>query len=96
MYFMSCIYIYKYKNTQTRKDGKKFTRNVDGFTWQLHMEMKYATTVVVRVIFMGVILLVKLVWNMLLALVRKGKWIFFKFLCTNFYQHNVRLILHGL
>lgn len=63
MYFMSCIYIYiyKYKNTQTRKDGKKFTRNVDGFTWQLHMEMKYATTVVVRVIFMGVILLVKLV-----------------------------------
>lgn len=31
---MSCIYIYiyKYKNTQTRKDGKKFTRNVDGFT----------------------------------------------------------------
>lgn len=61
MYFMSCIYIYKYKNTQTRKDGKKFTRNVDGFTWQLHMEMKYATTVVVSVIFMGVILLVKLV-----------------------------------
>lgn len=57
MYFMSCIYIYKYK----RKDGKKFTRTVDGFTWQLHMEMKYATTVVVRVIFMGVILLVKLV-----------------------------------
>lgn len=77
MYFMSCIYIYKYKNTQTRKDGKKFTRNVDGFTWQLHMEMKYATTDVVRVIFMGVILLVKLVLNMLLALVRKGKWIFF-------------------
>lgn len=32
MYFMSCIYIYKYKITQTRKDGKKFTRNVDGFT----------------------------------------------------------------
>lgn len=29
---MSCIYIYKYKNAQTRKDGKKFTRNVDGFT----------------------------------------------------------------
>lgn len=29
---MSCIYIYKYKNTQTRKDGMKFTRNVDGFT----------------------------------------------------------------
>lgn len=29
---MSCIYIYIYKNTQTRKDGKKFTRNVDGFT----------------------------------------------------------------
>lgn len=59
MYFMSCIYIYI--NIKTLMDGKKFTRNVDGFTWQLHMEMKYATTVVVRVIFMGVILLVKLV-----------------------------------
>lgn len=39
--------------------------------------MKYVMIVVVRVIFMGVILFVKLVLNMLLVLVCKGKWIFF-------------------